>query len=262
MRLYGYNCREVQPESLGLVRIEDCLIYFDSEPQPLNEDWQKYTVKLEKVIGKHELPCVGKDHWNSENIGEKVLQWLQDLRQDDFWPWFQESILDPFEPVHPRLEVTIPFLVGRTTFLQRDPHVIIKSRKRELLVADIVDGKISVDVPENVAKLEEWNFPVYFYFTKPVTNFGFGMSTEIHNGTGTYFMIGRLKHGRLHGLVYTYGAFSNDPRGTCSSKIFNNFGLIVRYDNGKAVGKAWKGLLGKAWIHGKVDEDGNFNGKN
>jgi len=259
MRLFGYNCREVQPESHGLVHVDECLVFFHSEPQPLDNEWQKFTLKFEKMLGKYELPCEEKENWNEENIGDRVLQWMQDLKKDDYWPWFQESILDPFDPVHPRLEITIPFLVGRSTYLQKNPQIIIKSRNRELLVADIFDGKISVDVPENVAKLEEWNYPIYFYFQKPYTSIGFGMSLEVQNSS--YFMIGRIRQGRLHGLVFTQGTFSNDPKGVCSSNSEESIGLIARYDNGKAVGKAWKGLMGNAWIHGTVDEDGNFSGK-
>jgi len=251
--VFGSWCRELQPENLDLIHFEECLVTIDPEPESLSldtEGWKKLSSKFESFPT---ISCGQNENWNGENIKESVLKWIQDLSHDDFWSWFKESSPEPFDPAKPRLEVTLPFLVGRSRFTE----IKIKSQNRILLTTQIIDGRISVDVPDEIAKLEEWTYPVFFQFSsKQNSNQGVFNFLEKY-----YFLIGRLRHGQLHGLVFSHGAFTSDHRGICSNNIFENTGFIARYDKGLAVGKAWKGLMGGAWIHGTIDKDGNFNGK-
>ena len=83
---------------------------------------------------------------------------------------------------------------------------------------------------------------------------------------GPYISVqGRLKSGKLHGLVIIRGRMTNDPRSVCFSTSFEGIGFVGYYEDGKPVGTAWKGLFGAvgngAWIYGEVDNQGAFTGE-
>jgi hypothetical protein len=72
---------------------------------------------------------------------------------------------------------------------------------------------------------------------------------------------GRLRLGRLHGFVVLNGIVSNDPKSYCHNSTVKGLGFVGHYKNGVPHGVCWKGLVGGAWIYGKVDEDGQFTGR-
>ena len=72
---------------------------------------------------------------------------------------------------------------------------------------------------------------------------------------------GRLRHGRLNGLVTINGIVSNDPKTSCSKNVSPGLGFIGQLKDGIPVGVCWRGLLGGSWIFGKVNKDGLFSGK-
>ncbi len=255
-RLLAYMCRDVQPGSSELLQIDECSIFFDPEPKPLSNKWQKIDKNLQKKLPEsYEVPCENQEEWNRESIPERISSWMENLTKENFLPWFYESSPEPFDPVQPRLEVTIPNLMGRENFLVKNGQVRIKSIHRDLFVTEMVDGKISVNIPDRIAKLEEWQFPVFFYFSHQIFQ-----EMQIEKPVEKYFLVGRLRLGRLHGLTVRLGTLANDPKGYCSGSIFDGIGFIARYNNGVPEGNAWKGLLGGAWIQGKIDKNGYFNG--
>ncbi len=71
---------------------------------------------------------------------------------------------------------------------------------------------------------------------------------------------GHLHKGRLEGFVVMQGMVSNDPKGLCSNYVLPGLGFLGHFKSGKAHGVCWRELLGRSWIHGKVNEDGHFTG--
>ena len=71
---------------------------------------------------------------------------------------------------------------------------------------------------------------------------------------------GRLRRGRLHGLVVINGVLSNDPRSLCEKAVTIGLGFVGHFKDGVAVGPCWRELLGGAWIYGQVNEEGQFSG--
>ena len=85
----------------------------------------------------------------------------------------------------------------------------------------------------------------------------------VDNGDGKkydQYMVGSLKNGKLHGLVQMYGKFTADPKGHCSSKLFDGLSYIGWFEEGKPTGPSWRSFVGNTYIYGNVDEDGEFTG--
>jgi len=56
------------------------------------------------------------------------------------------------------------------------------------------------------------------------------------------------------------GTISAD-RNRCSDQIFGGIGFIGLYKNGIPTGHCWKELMGKSYLYGKVNSEGQFSGK-
>ena len=75
------------------------------------------------------------------------------------------------------------------------------------------------------------------------------------------YITGRLQHGRLHGPVRVFGQVTNDPRASCPQKFLNrDMAFIGHMNHGIPTGHCWRGLYGGSWVHGEVDEEGEFTG--
>ena len=88
-------------------------------------------------------------------------------------------------------------------------------------------------------------------------------------------VITTIKDGVLHGPVYTYGLRAimdiekrgfklGGPYGQNSNPnrltAVPGTGFLGRFKNGKLEGNFWLGMLGKGFLHGKVDENGQITG--
>jgi histone-lysine N-methyltransferase SETD7 len=52
-----------------------------------------------------------------------------------------------------------------------------------------------------------------------------------------------------------------DRKSPCGSNIgYGSLSFIGRFSNGVAQGACWQGLVGGAWLHGVVDDFGDFTG--
>jgi hypothetical protein len=71
---------------------------------------------------------------------------------------------------------------------------------------------------------------------------------------------GRLRRGKLHGLIAINGILSNDPKSYCQNEVVNGLGFVGHFKDGVPHGVCWRGLVGGAWIYGLVNEDGHFTG--
>jgi hypothetical protein len=72
---------------------------------------------------------------------------------------------------------------------------------------------------------------------------------------------GRLKSGKLHGLVVVEGTLSNDPNSEhCTNTMFDGLGFVGQFENGTPTGVCWKELHGGSWIYGEVNTEGQFSG--
>ena len=74
------------------------------------------------------------------------------------------------------------------------------------------------------------------------------------------YILGKLKNGKLHGLIQTYGILSRDPIGQCPGSIFKGLSAIGWFENGTPVGVSWRQLVGGSWLYGNVDGNGEFTG--
>ncbi len=76
------------------------------------------------------------------------------------------------------------------------------------------------------------------------------------------YVLSRLRRGRLHGQVRGFGRVPSDPSSLCGAAVFpRGLGFVGRYEEGRAVGWAWRGLLGDSWVGGRVDPEGRFTGE-
>ena len=74
------------------------------------------------------------------------------------------------------------------------------------------------------------------------------------------YILGSIKNGKLHGLVQIYGVLTADPEGHCSSRVFKGLSFVGWFEEGKPVGPYWRALLGRTYLHGVVDVNGEFTG--
>ena len=51
-----------------------------------------------------------------------------------------------------------------------------------------------------------------------------------------------------------------DPKGHCSSVVFDGLSFLGWYENGKPKGPCWRSLLGGTYVYGTVDDMGEFTG--
>ena len=51
-----------------------------------------------------------------------------------------------------------------------------------------------------------------------------------------------------------------DPKGHCSSVVFNGLSFLGWFEDGKPKGPCWRSLLGGTYVYGIVDDMGEFTG--
>ncbi len=107
----------------------------------------------------------------------------------------------------------------------------------------------------SLAALQDWKYSVRIYISETMDKV---QPSNPRNLTIT----GRLKSGKLHGLVTVEGVLSNDPKSKfCSYVRYDGLGFVGYFKNGIPTGVCWRELQGGAWIHGEVDKEGALTGK-
>ena len=70
----------------------------------------------------------------------------------------------------------------------------------------------------------------------------------------------KLEKNHINGLTRIFGRVTVDKNRSCSNFVEPGVSFIGRFENGIPIGICWRGLIGGAWLYGKVDEIGEFSG--
>ena len=198
--------------------------------------------------------------FEADNIRENVERWLKTLSHPENDPfWMVAPSPEPLNQLNPIIDIQLQTLKGRNGF-ENVPIEIWSTRKR-LFKGELHDGRLYGKV-ESETDPTHWSAPLHFYFSLGKILRDENVPQFInHDKEEAADVVGRLKNGKLHGPVRMFFKVSNDPKNFCGGKIFNQeLSFVGHMADGIPSGYCWKGLLGGAWIHGKVNEQGEFTG--
>eukprot|EP00095_Tigriopus_kingsejongensis_P003382 maker-scaffold153_size302544-snap-gene-2.26 protein:Tk03382 transcript:maker-scaffold153_size302544-snap-gene-2.26-mRNA-1 annotation:"hypothetical protein BRAFLDRAFT_120570" len=205
--------------------------------------------------------------WSGENVRESTEEWIKVMESTDEDPFWTESVVgDALDPENPRIEVELPHLSNRIG-LESLPVTII-SDGHLLLTTMMINGSIKVELSPTSWKKQRalWENPLTFELKTSILSRysrGLGPFSTGSSDALQFAVLGRLLNGRLHGPVRAFGSIPSDPKHRCSSKVRGGaLSFVGYYSNGKPTGLAWRGLVGGSWIHGEVDDNGEFTGDN
>ena len=118
---------------------------------------------------------------------------------------------------------------------------------------DISHGQIYEEIKPQLAANPDWGSVLKIHIRFSVTPFSINKEMIVY---------GKLKLGKLHGLVKISGGFPNDPNDKlCQNLVLDGLtGFFGRFEDGKPAGVCWKELDGGAFIYGHVDKNGDFTG--
>ena len=269
-----HDCYAVKEDDIDFS--DDCALNLKENPGAASEERYLYDIETgDKFVPGVDQPpteCTSASSNNTEefeaaNSREEVVSWLQfiaDTNRDPFWAVPPSE--EPLDPQDPRVDVSLFNLKGRTRF-DGEP-MEIRNRRKTLFKGKLEDGRLHGKVGEDSAEDPDWFAPLQIQFTngqlsKSIAS-GFSVVNNGKPDSGIAAVYGKLRHGRLHGPVRMFGQYSNDPKSSCAGKQLNAGALsfVGHFSHGVPTGYCWKGLLGGAWIHGKVNpEDGEFTGE-
>ena len=70
----------------------------------------------------------------------------------------------------------------------------------------------------------------------------------------------KMEDNYINGLIRIFGRVPVHKYKSCGRMIEPGLSFIGRFEDGKPTGICWRGLIGGAWLYGKVDEIGEFTG--
>ena len=199
------------------------------------------------------------------SIRQSLESWIKNLENPNS-SWFQESNHEPFDYTNPILEITYLPITNNPYFIKM--NVIIESKDGHKLYRGVMEnGHLKDTIEDNLKSHPGWQGLLTIKLIHPDSvpkspNAEHEEDDEDEDKAGEMYILGKLKNGKLHGLVQTYGILSRDPIGQCPGSIFKGLSFIGWLENGTPVGVSWRQLVGGSWLYGKVDENGEFSGIN
>lgn len=251
-----YECREVMRSAERPI-LKGCKIYLNNSAQHESETIKVHATTFQRQkrsIGEFKS-CQTTDSWNNETIRQKIMDWRDALLNFRSHQWYKKPCDTPLDPQNPKIKILLSPFVNRTGF-HKSKFRINSIDGMLLLNGFMINGLISEEVPPQVAMLDDWKLPISIFIFKP---------TEVYllveeDLTPSFIVTGQLLLGQLDGLVVMEGVVTNSPEGQCSNVAFQGLGLVAQYKNGIPFGKVWKQLLGRSWIYGEVDQNGDLTG--
>ena len=260
--IHMYDCYDLSENSLDFTQ---CGISVNDQVRRGNLRYQsikKKNLKFIRDIDKLPTECPGQNtDFDAEKIRENMESWVLSMSLPEVDPfWMMEPSSEPLDPLDPRIDITFLALTERPGFNHLPME--IRSRRKELFKGNLINGRLQGNV-EDSADLPDWFSQLYF-FVPDKRNLksieGMVITTDPYAESNAV-VVGRLQHGRLHGPVRIFMPVSNDPKSYCGgNRLTEKLSFIGHMVDGIPTGYCWKGLLGGAWIHGKVDGQGEFTG--
>ena len=277
-----YNCMNMSPFFYQSSHFDDChmverkILMKDCDCYPIIDDEYfqtnssdssssfKYNLIFDN-IHKQTDPlypsCKSQNDFNYQNVRSSIEWWIMQMSVRNMDPfWFQSSSRQPFkDALNPFLDIQLGYFSGREMF--KSNKITIFASEVKLYQGLMKNGRITANITTE-------NISLWYNTLKIVVD----IASTIPNGreTNTHFQVetneksiviwGKLKDGKLNGLVRIIGTISNDPQDNCGDNISRRLGFIGHFQNGIPTGYCWKGLLGGSFIYGKVDEKGEFSG--
>lgn len=151
---------------------------------------------------------------------------------------------------NPAVDIQFLGLRGRAVLHQMNVEIRSAGRKKLLYKGLVVDGRLkgsAAPTPDPA-----WQGTLYIYRVRP-------------NREPVILLIGRLRLGKLHGVTRMFGYLANDAKSFCGGEFLDKAGVPLSFvgnmEDGIPSGRAWKGLVGGAWVHGTVNKAGDFSGE-
>lgn len=279
-----YNCMNMSPFFYQSSHFDDCHMverkilikgcdcnpmiddeYFRSNSSESSSSF-KYNLIFDK-IHKQTDPlypsCKSQDDFNNQNIRSSIEWWIMQMSVRNMDPfWFHSYSPQPFKDAsNPFLDIQLGYFAGRELF--KNNQITIFASEVKLHQGFMKNGRITANITTE-------NISLWYNTLKIVVD----IASTIRNGreSNTHFQVetneksiiiwGKLKDGKLNGMVRIIGTIPNDPQDNCEDNISRRLGFIGHFQNGIPTGYCWKGLLGGSFIYGKVDEKGEFSGDN
>jgi hypothetical protein len=70
----------------------------------------------------------------------------------------------------------------------------------------------------------------------------------------------KMEENYINGLIRIFGRVPVGKNKSCSSLLEPGLSFVGRFEDGIPTGICWRGLIGGAWLYGKVDDFGEFTG--
>ena len=242
-------------DSLGSFKTDDSQIY-------------SYNVAINRTIpagqNDYEFCQSGRTKWKAENVKTSLSNWASELSSPNYDPnWNFESTDSGIDPINRGVHIKINWL----DVCEKLEYNLYNGRNTLLKTGTMKNGVITIKLGSE-EDLQRWNGPLALYLESPNKPRGLKkkvVGVEDFNKEESYSVkiMFKLKDGLMSGLVTMHGKIPNEPSRTCFFECrHRGLGYFGHFENGKPVGTAWRGLMGKGWIYGKVDQHGHHTGNN
>lgn len=196
--------------------------------------------------------------WSTKDIPAQVKNWLTKMEsQDALW---QESTDQPFKDLeNPEISYEVSEYLRRNISVE-DVNVMLPFNDNLKAIPEILasgkwnNGRVTIQMSPSSASDQKWRRMLLF--NGKIKTKGALVSYL----TLDFAMLARLRKGRPHGIIRRYGRLVTDPRHVCHNKLFKGLSFIGRYQDGQAVGFAWRIVIGGGFIYGRVDGMGQLTG--
>ncbi len=254
-----HDCRRVL-EVQGTVNQESCHLRITGIS--LGDGEERFSFNLKEDV---KFMTSGKDYDPFKGVCSKETDletWLEDMQnaaKDPFWhlPGYEEAVTST-------IDFTFSHYAGRPGF-DSGRRFVVRSADRTLISEGRTKpgGRFLIDAdPEQ----NDWRATVVFDMDVTETNrpsVVWKSGIALSDAPDRHFIVGRLRRGRLQGPVRVFGQVTNDPNEDCAGELLSGeLAFVGHYGDGRPEGYVWRGLKGGAWVHGKVNEEGELTGEN
>ena len=258
-----YNCYDVDDIKS---EIKNCQVHIKNKVMG-DEMYHFKADTKEKFIPGQEDPlnfCKATTAFNKKDIRKSLEDWLKVIANATANPfWMADTDFVPFAEGQNGINIELPHFKDREGYpFKKD--VVIRNEGHQLWSGKFENGKIEDEIPKKEAQNIKWRSPLKLVLQKDHAQFtrGLHIETEKTNEfTAGHIVRGKIHHGKFQGLVRIFGIFSNDKSSQCAANMLSSdLSFFGKFEAGIPTGYCWKGLLGGAWIIGKVDSKGEFTG--
>ena len=249
-----FNCLQVDAKLFvkcfkidsNIFQMKGCKIEWNSHQleipketiQILIDPWGEMTFHSETKIPPH---CIESSNLSIHFSIENWVNLIGDRNM--FWHQFTTSF-EPIDPKNPQIDVIIYDLRNRPGYNENVTATIRTLHGYKLFEGPLINGRLTGKVDHQLVNHPGWK-----------TRLNIQIGTE-------YFVRGKLKNGKLHGIVQNYGILSRNHEGRCSNIITPGLSFVGYFENGSPTGPCWRRLIGGSWLYGNLGENHEFTGTN